>query len=257
MTIKDFDGNVDAQYLQAMAQMLQDLKETSYQMMNLKKDSIVLDVGCGPGVDAYNISQILSAEGRIIGLDNDPQMIKEAENNYNESNLEFVPGDVKNLPYPDEFFDAVRAERLFQVLPEEFDHTEVLQEMMRVTKNGGAIVLADADWGSASVGYDDYELTNRLLHFFANVCRPNGFSGREFLGLMKRNGLEVVDMESQPVITLDFHETVFGEWLTREALEHDVATPEEMDAWNKDLHEKSEKGEFYSCINMVMVAGIK
>lgn len=257
MTIKDFDGNVDAEYLQAMARLLQDLKDTSYQMMNLKEDSIVLDVGCGPGVDAYHISQILSADGRVIGLDNDPHMIQEAENNYNEANLEFVQGDVKKLPYGDGFFDAVRAERLFQVLPPEFDHAEVLQELMRVTKKGGRMVLVDTDWASASVDYENYDLSNRLLDFFARVCRPNGFAGREFLGLMKRNGLELVDIQARPVITLDFSETTYGEWLTREALAHGVATPEEMEAWNRDLKEKSDNGEFYSCVNMLVVAGVK
>lgn len=257
MSIRDFDGNVDVAYLVEMAKLLQDLKETSYQMMNMENGSKVLDIGCGAGIDAHNMTKYVGQAGKVIGLDNDDEMIDEAKNNNSAPNLEFVKGDVKEIPYPDGFFDAVRAERLFQVLPREFSMDEVLKEMIRVTKKGGMIVLVDTDWGSASLDYKKQELTSRLLDFFANACRPKGFVGREFLGLLKRNGLNTADIKVIPVLTLDFHETPFGKWLTQEALEHGVATQEEMDAWNHDLSEKTDKGEFYSCVNMVLVAGIK
>jgi ubiquinone/menaquinone biosynthesis C-methylase UbiE len=255
MGIKNFNGNIDASYLKEMAKLFQDLKKTSYQMMNISPGDTVLDIGCGPGVDAYKIVQIVGESGKVIGMDNDEQMIQEAQKNYNESNLDYIIGDVKKLPFPDEYFDAVRAERLFQVLPPEFNADNVLQEMKRVTKKGGIILVMDTDWGSASLDYENHELTGRLLDFFANVCRPQGFAGREIYGLLKRNGIHVVEFKVNPVVNLDFYETTYGKWLTREALEHKIATQEELDTWNHDLGEKTKRGEFFSCLNMVLVAG--
>jgi ubiquinone/menaquinone biosynthesis C-methylase UbiE len=257
MGIKDFNGNVDATYLRESAKLLQNVKETSYQMMSLSSNDIVLDVGCGPGIDANNLSKLIGEGGKVIGLDNDEKMIEEAENSFSEPNLEFIRGDVKELPFPDEYFNAVRAERLFQVLPQEFDMDDVLLEMIRVTKKDGTIVLVDTDWGSVSLDYENHELTNRLLDFFANICRPKGFAGREFLGLIRRNGLYLTDIKVKPVVILDFHETTFSSWLTKEALKHKVATEMELDAWNHDLSKKTEKQEFYSCVNMVLVSGRK
>lgn len=255
MSIKNFNGNIDANYLREMAKLLENIKNTSYQMMNLSPGDITLDIGCGTGIDAYNMAKIVGKPGKVIGFDNDEEMIQDAGENFSATNLEFTLGDVKELPFPDEYFDSVRAERLFQVLPPEFNMDDVLQEMIRVTKKGGMIVLVDTDWGSASLDYENHELAARLLDFFANICRPKGFAGREFFSLLKRNSLDIADIKVNPVITLNFHETPFGQWLTREALEHGVATKEEMNAWNQDLEEKTNKGEFYSCVNMVLVAG--
>lgn len=257
MSIRNFDGNVNARYLREMAKLLQDIKDMSYEMMNLSKDSMVLDIGYGTGIDVHNIARLVGKEGKVVGLDNDENMIEEAKNSYREPNLEFICGDVEEIPYPDEYFDAVRAERLFQVLSQKFDMDDVLQEMIRVTKKDGMIVLLDTDWGSASVDYENHALTNRLLHFFAEVCRPKGFAGREFLGLLKRNGIFLMTIKVEPVVTLDFQETPFGPWLTKEALEHKIATENELDVWNQDLTKKTEGQEFYSCVNMVLVAGKK
>lgn len=257
MSIKNFNGNVDATYLKEMAIRLEDIKETSYQMMNLSPGDIILDIGCGIGVDAYNIAEIVGNKGKVIGLDNDPEMINNATENFSAINLEFTLGNINNLPFPDGYFDSVRAEKLFQVLPPDFNYDDIIQEMIRVTKKGGMIILVDTDWGSASLDYKNQGLTNRLLDFFAKVCRPNGYAGREFIGLLKRNNVQVVDVNVKPIITRDFRETTFGEWLSREALEHGIATPEEMEGWNHDLMEKTEQGEFYSCVNMVLVAGKK
>lgn len=244
MGIRDFNGNVDADYLKETAKLLEDLKKTSYEMMSITSNDKVLDIGCGTGIDVYNLSKLVGGKGKVIGLDNDQKMIEEAENIYNGQNIEFIKGDVRKLPFPDEYFNAVRAERLFQVLPQEFDMDEVLGEMIRVTKKQGTIVLLDTDWGSASVDYENQELTNRLLNFFATKCRPKGFAGREFMSLLKRNGILLIDIKVKPVLTLDFQKTPFGPWLTKEALKHKVATREELDAWDQDLSSKTKKRNF-------------
>ena len=76
MSIKNFNGNIDANYLREMAKLLEDIKDTSYQMMNLTPGNIALDIGCGPGVDAYKMAKIVGKGGKVLGLDNDPEMIQ-------------------------------------------------------------------------------------------------------------------------------------------------------------------------------------
>lgn len=133
----------------------------------------------------------------------------------------------------------------------------MLKEIIRVTKENGVIVLLDTDWGTASLNYENAELTNRLLYFFANECRPHGYAGREFYALMKKHGLAVERVEALPVYMFDFSETPFEKWLTREALEKKIATEEEMNRWNNDLNRKTEENEFFGLVNMILVSGRK
>lgn len=133
----------------------------------------------------------------------------------------------------------------------------MLGELIRVTKPNGIIVLVNSDWGTASVNHEDAELTNRLLYFFANECRPHGYAGRQLYELMETNGLAVERVEALPVVIFDFSETPFEEWLTREALNKKIATREEMMRWNEDLIKKTQNHKFFSQVNMVLVSGRK
>jgi len=255
--VKHFDGKVDSEYLRQSAKLVEKIKETSYEMMQLKAGMKVLDIGCGPGIDARKISGLIGDNGKIIGIDNDDKMIADAQQEAVSSNIQFVKADVSSMPFEDNYFDAVRAERLFQVLPGTININKVLEEIIRVTKENGIIVLVDSDWGTASVNYKDAELTSRLLHFFANECRPNGYAGRQFYELMKKHGLAVERVEALPVYMFDFCETPFEKWLTREAREKSIATMEEMRHWNEDLNRKTENGEFFGLVNMILVSGRK
>jgi ubiquinone/menaquinone biosynthesis C-methylase UbiE len=53
-------------------------KETLWLQKNIKRGSIVLDVGCGWGRDLKVIAKIIK---KGIGIDNDPKIIKEAKKN--------------------------------------------------------------------------------------------------------------------------------------------------------------------------------
>ncbi|OGW58283.1 MAG: hypothetical protein A2Z09_00185 [Nitrospirae bacterium RBG_16_43_8] len=257
MGLKHFDGKVDSEYLRESAKRVEKVKQTSYEMLQLREGMKVLDIGCGPGIDTRTISGLVGDKGQVIGIDNDDKMIADAEQEARSSNTKFIKADVCSLPFEGNFFDAVRVERLFQVLPRTINFNEVLGEIIRITKENGVIVLVDSDWGTASVNYEDAELTNRLLHFFANDCRPHGYAGRQFYELMKKNGLTVERVEALPVYMFDFSETPFEKWLTREALEKNISTEEEMQHWNEDLNRKTENREFFSLVNMILVSGRK
>ncbi|MFA5802919.1 MAG: methyltransferase domain-containing protein [Thermoleophilia bacterium] len=257
MGLKHFDGKVDSEYLRESAKRVEKVKQTSYEMMQLREGMKVLDIGCGPGIDARKISELVGDSGQVIGIDNDDKMIADAEQEAMSLNTNFVKADVCSLPFDDNYFDAVRAERLFQVLPRTINFNEVLGEIIRVTKENGGIVLVDSDWGTASVNHEDAELTNRLLHFFANECRPHGYAGRQLYELMKKHGLVIERIEALPIYMFDFSETPFEKWLTREALEKNIATEEEMKHWNEDLNRKTKNREFFSLANMILISGRK
>lgn len=88
------------------------------------KNARMLDIGCGPG--KYT-EMLTPGYLRVVGLDRSANSLAYGLKHHKASNLEFVLGDSRNLPFDDETFEAV-ATRLSPHDP---------AEMMRVLKPAG------------------------------------------------------------------------------------------------------------------------
>jgi ubiquinone/menaquinone biosynthesis C-methylase UbiE len=254
-------GYVNAQFLKRIARTQgKKVKQTSLKLMNIQKDSQVLDVGCGPATDTLLFAKFIGPNGCVVGVDCDPKMVEEANAELKKSrapkNVKHVVGDVHSLPFSDGEFDRVHAERLFQVL-HKTDAPKVFSELHRVLKPGGIMVLVDTDWASASVNYSNLELERRLIQFLGAHMRPNGFAARHLPEMLNQEAYQDIRIEVMPVVIRDFKQTPFRNWLETEALKAGVATKKEMDCWRKELEEKTSQGTFLSSTNMVLVAGKK
>jgi SAM-dependent methyltransferase len=107
-------------------------------------------------------------------------------------NVRFEDGDVTSLVFPDAHFDRVRADRVFQMIP---DRTAALAELVRVTKPGGHVVVSNPGGGSEfDVGAPG--LTERIASA-PPVLAVGGFSGALLPNLIKDAGLE--DVRVAPV----------------------------------------------------------
>lgn len=101
------------------------------------------------------------------------------------------PGDGHRLSCRDGEFDAARSERVFQHVN---DPEGLLAEMIRVTKPGGWIVVADTDWSTLSFDTPEkdveWALRRRWIDRFLN-----GYAGRQLRGMFLRQGLADVTAE--------------------------------------------------------------
>src|SRR5271157_800678 len=106
-------------------------------------DHRVLDLGCGAGFDTLLAAQMVGPNGKVIGVDVTPQMIVKARNNAESlglMNVEFVLGEIEDLPIPDASFDLVISNGVFNLCP---DKPRVLSEVFQVLKPGGRLQMAD------------------------------------------------------------------------------------------------------------------
>ena len=62
---------------------------------------MVLEVGCGPGTDVFEMAHIVGTAGRLVGVDASEAMIAEARHRAGERQIAatFEVGDVEALPF--------------------------------------------------------------------------------------------------------------------------------------------------------------
>jgi len=103
----------------------------------------VLDIGCGTGVDTLIAAILVGPKGRAVGIDMIPEMLDQAKNNLRETrlkNVTFQPASAENLPFPDESFDVVISNGVFNLIP---DKVKALAEAFRVLRSNGRLMIAD------------------------------------------------------------------------------------------------------------------
>jgi arsenite methyltransferase len=133
-------------------------------------DETVLDVGCGRGLMLVGAARRLKT-GRAVGIDlwrtvdqadNSPEAAQANACREGVSDrIRIDTGDARQLPYPDGSFDAVLSHWVVHNLPDANHRQRALDEMLRVLRPGGVLVLADI----ANIGeYRTYLSSKGLTH---------------------------------------------------------------------------------------------
>ena len=100
------------------------------------RGELILDAGCGTGIFTLDI---LASGPRIIGLDISLPMLHRAREKARDYPFQPVLGDISTLPFLDESFNKVVSITALEFIQ---DAREAVAELFRVTKKGGAIVVA-------------------------------------------------------------------------------------------------------------------
>ena len=107
-----------------------------YLAPHLSADSSVLDVGCGPGHLSKSAAMIAK---EVVGVDLHAERFPNAEL---PRNLRLVQGDANNLPFGDDDFDITFMRFLLEYTR---DKQHTVDEIVRVTKPGGTVLVQDLD----------------------------------------------------------------------------------------------------------------
>jgi ubiquinone/menaquinone biosynthesis C-methylase UbiE len=81
--------------------------------------------------------------GHVTGLDFTDQMLQKAEENRKKlgySNIDFVKGDIEEMPLPGNKYDVVLSNCVLNLVP---DKRKAFNEIMRVLKPGGHFCVSD------------------------------------------------------------------------------------------------------------------
>jgi ubiquinone/menaquinone biosynthesis C-methylase UbiE len=236
------------------AESFQAYKRRLVELLHLRPGGRYLDVGCGTGDDVRDMAKGFDPSGRIVGIDNSQAMIDVARQRATglELPVEFVVGDVHDLPFAAGSFAGCRADRSLMHVP---DIKKALAEMARVTEPGGAIVVFEVDFGTLVIDADDRVLARKIVNTWCDSFR-NGWLGRHMAALFQETGLaDVMVVPYVLVLTPELALPLFGKNTVERAVDKGIITKREGDAWLEHLDELQRTRRFFSCMTGFLVSG--
>jgi arsenite methyltransferase len=158
----------------------------------LSPDEVVLDLGSGGGIDVLLSARRVSPGGKAYGVDTTDEMLALARENQQKAgleNVEFLKGEIEDIPLPDEHVDVVISNCVINLST---DKPKVISEAFRVLKPGGRFAVSDVVFlGSKR------DLPGSVLHAVGlwTGCVAGALERDEYEELLRGAGFEDVSVE--------------------------------------------------------------
>lgn len=188
--------------LQTQAEEFSESTLESLRKLNLGPNMKVVDVGCGTGSVSFEMSRLVGKHGKVTGIDFNPFAVKHCEKiaqGNKISNIKFMVADATNLEIESQNFDLAYSRFLFQHIK---DSKKALEEMIRVTRPGGMIMVEDCDLFTWIV-HPENPSVSKLWHWYESVQIERGTDpriGRKLYSMFLNRGLDAcVEVHSRAV----------------------------------------------------------
>ena len=156
--------------------------------VNAGKGSTVLDVATGTGQQAFAFAK---RGHNVIGVDLTESMLGIARKHNKGGLVKFEAADATHLQFEENSFDVSCVSFALHDMPPRI-REKVLQEMVRVTKPGGIIVIVDYDLPRNKIGR---ALIYRLISLYEGEYYKQ-FIESDLNSLLRKTSVEVIERVS-------------------------------------------------------------
>ncbi len=157
---------------------------------NLQPGEVVVDLGCGAGIDTILAARIVAPGGKAIGVDFAPHMIERAKQAVAEAGAtdlaQLVLAPLEQLQLPSNFADVVMSNCVINLCP---DKEAVYREAFRVLKPGGRLAISDMEYSEEP----STEIRTRFESTWAG-CMGGAMEEHAYFELIKKAGFEEIQI---------------------------------------------------------------
>ena len=112
---------------------------------NIKPGDVVVDFGCGGGIDVILAAHKVGGQGKVIGIDFAPQMIERAKQAVSDAglkdrNVELRVADMGKTNLPDDFANVVISNCVINLCP---NKEAIYKEALRLLRPAGRVAISD------------------------------------------------------------------------------------------------------------------
>jgi arsenite methyltransferase len=158
-------------------------------LAKLNPGEVVLDLGSGGGIDVLLSARRVGPTGKAYGLDMTDEMLVLANENKRKSgleNVEFLKGEIENIPLPDDSVDVVISNCVINLSA---DKDRVLREAFRVLRRGGRFAVSDV----MTRGDVSPEIRKSVLLWVG--CVAGALEDIEYVKKLTAAGFEEIEIE--------------------------------------------------------------
>lgn len=182
-------------------------------LAELRAGETVLDLGSGGGIDVLLSAKRVGATGFAYGLDMTDSMLELARRNAAEagvSNVEFLKGDIANIPLPDNSVDVIISNCVINLAA---DKAPVVHEAFRVLKPNGRFAVSDiVIQGGLPLDADNNQELRRSMSAWAG-CIAGALTDDEYRTLLHDAGFTNIDLEVTRRYDLDGVRHLLPDWM--------------------------------------------
>lgn len=220
------------------------------KLLALRSGEHVLDVGAGPGLLARDMAKIVGEQGRVAAVDSADSMVELANRRCGDlPQVEVTAGNAQKLTFGNESFDAVVCT---QVLLYVYDLQAALDEMFRVLRPGGRLVIVETDWRGLVMNSAYPDTTEDLIRGWDAAC-TNPQLPPVLEPMLTSAGFRGTMVEAFPVLLTDFipHNYAYSmsHSLAGYAVKNGVISEQQSRVWLDDLQQKQLDRSFFFCVN--------
>lgn len=166
------------------------------EFADIREGDTVIDLGSGAGNDCFVARAETGEEGKVIGIDFTPEMIRRARSNAEKlgfNNVEFRQGDIEDMPVNDHSADVVVSNCVLNLVP---DKRKVFSEIHRVLRPGGHFSISDV-----VLSGDLPETLRQSAEMYAG-CVSGAIQMEEYLRLIQEAGFQEMKVQKQKPILI-------------------------------------------------------
>jgi len=166
------------------------------EFAKIKLGDTVVDLGSGAGNDCFVARAYTGIEGKVIGIDFTKEMLEKARKNAEKldyTNIEFLEGDIENMPVKSEIADVVLSNCVLNLVP---DKHKAFAEIFRILKKRGHFCISDV----VLQGKLPESIKNDMAMYAG--CVSGAVQKEEYLKIIRDNGFENVQVKKEKMILI-------------------------------------------------------